>query len=56
MTDNEREIIDLLVETWNKFLELPVEHPDQVTEFRYGIHNLQNQVGSRAVWRTISGK
>lgn len=51
MTPHEREALDALVAAWNKFVELPVEHPDDQTEFRHGIHQLQHMIMMRSVRR-----
>lgn len=47
LTEEERRVMAALVEAWNAFLALPVQHADDVDEFRHGIHRLQEKVFSR---------
>lgn len=47
MTKKEKEVLDLSAELWNKFLQLDEIHPDDVPEFRFHIHALQNIVFAR---------
>lgn len=42
LTDQEVKVVELTAETWNQFLKLPIEHPDDQNDFRYHIHALQN--------------
>jgi hypothetical protein len=53
MTPDEEEVIRHIVKAWNKFLELPVEHSDEVTEFRHKIHDLQRMIMSRPIAREL---
>jgi hypothetical protein len=54
MTDDEKEIVELLGKVWNQFLTLPVEHESDVREFQYGIHILQRQVMCRPARRELN--
>lgn len=54
LTKMEQNVLDALVDAWNDFLELPVEHPDDVTEFRHGIHALQVQILARPTRRQFN--
>lgn len=47
MTDKEKAVIQALIEAWNRYIELPNEHPDDHTEFRHGIHRLQEKIMAR---------
>lgn len=47
LSEGEQKVMDALVSAWNAFLELPVQHNDDVTEFRHGIHRLQEKVLAR---------
>lgn len=47
LTAAERRVMNALVSAWNSFLLLPVEHPDDVAEFRHGIHYLQDKLFAR---------
>ncbi len=40
----EKKVMDSLVEAWNAFIELHVQHPDDVHEFRLSLHRLQHLV------------
>lgn len=55
MTEQERVVIDRLVDAWNAFLLLPEEHDDDTDEFRHCIHRLQEKVMSRPIRRTLKG-
>ena len=54
MTEDEEKALHALVVAWNLFVALPVEHPDDTTEFRHGIHALQDKILSRPTRREIS--
>lgn len=52
LTDRERLVVDRLAAAWNAFLELPVDgRQDDVTEFRHGIHRLQEKILARPARR-----
>jgi hypothetical protein len=52
LSADEKTVIDCLVLAWNAFLKLPVEHDDDVAEFRSSIHRLQEKVLCRpARWK-----
>lgn len=44
MTDQEKEIIDLTAEIWNKYIQLPVQHPCDRDEFCKALHICQHLV------------
>lgn len=52
LSDGETSVINALVKAWNLFLNLPVDHPDAQTEFRFGIHSLQNMIFARPAIRS----
>lgn len=54
LTDDESKVMVGLVEAWNAFLALPVEHPDDIDEFRRGIHALQFMLLSRPTRRGLA--
>jgi hypothetical protein len=54
MTPNEHEVIGHLVNAWNVFVSLPVEHPDDVSEFRRSLHHLQALILMRPERRTMN--
>ncbi len=56
MTDSEKFALAALVEAWNAFVKLPVEHPDDLTEFRHGIHRLQEKILARSTRRQIEAE
>lgn len=47
LTPDEQRVLDHLRNAWNAFLDLPVEHADDTTEFRQQIHAAQDKVFSR---------
>ena len=53
MTEEEKIILDLLADDWNKFVELKPYHTDDIPEFRAAIHRAQNIVLSRAGARSL---
>ncbi|TJW14333.1 MAG: hypothetical protein E5W82_10160 [Mesorhizobium sp.] len=56
MTPAEQEVLIALVNAWNKFVDLPIEHGDDLTEFRHGIHSLQHIVLMRPTRRAVRMK
>lgn len=56
MTKEEREVFDRLVDAWNAFVCLPVEHADDNNEFRQGIHILQRQIMARPTRRALNAE
>jgi hypothetical protein len=53
LTDEEGDVVNALAQAWNRFVELPVEHPDDLSEFRSGIHRLQEKVLARPARRQL---
>jgi hypothetical protein len=47
MTDKEQKVLDLTAEAWNSFLQLPEYNEDDVADFRFHIHAIQNMVLAR---------
>ena len=47
----EEAIIDLLCQVWSIFIKLDTQHPDELDEFRYRIHDLQRIVAMRGMQR-----
>ena len=55
MTDPEHELVMALAKVWDGFLTLPVEHDDDLSEFRQGIHAVQRMILARSARREING-
>jgi len=55
MTEDEKAVVLALADAWNLFLNLPVEHSDDVHEFRRTIHTAQEKVLSRSGRREMVG-
>ncbi len=53
LTDQETEVLQKLTAAWNAFVELPIEHPDQLDEFRHAFHDLQRQIMVRPTVRAL---
>ena len=53
LTPEEGEVMDCLIEAWNAFVNLPIQHPDDHDEFRHALHQIQNIVGMRVVRRNF---
>jgi hypothetical protein len=51
LTQEEREILDHLVEAFSKFSALGQKHPSDNSEFQYAIHLAQQKVGMRVARR-----
>lgn len=49
LTKEEEEILRLTEEVWNRFLELPINHPMEMNEM--AIHNIQRMIISRPGFR-----
>lgn len=47
LTEQERTVVNKLVEVWNEYVKLPREHPDDDDEFRGSIHRAQLQILAR---------
>lgn len=56
LTDEEQNLVDALGNVWNKFLELPNEHPCDNQEFCTIIHQAQRMIECRPVRRYMSDK
>lgn len=50
----EEDVLSLSVQMWNKFLETDLTHPDDVADFRYFIHRIQDMMYS-ALYRREHG-
>lgn len=53
ITCEEKEIMLDLAAIWNKFIKLPVEHPDDTEEFRHSFHSLQHKILKRSGTREL---
>lgn len=53
LTLDEVRAIDALAAAWNAFMRLPVEHADDLPEFRQIIHAAQDKVLSRPARRSL---
>lgn len=51
MDRDEHEVLHHLVQAWNAFRKLPVQHEDDVTEFRHKMQDLQRMIMARPVVR-----
>lgn len=54
ITSAEIDVVNFLSEAWNAFLALPIEHADDISEFRHAIHSAQDMVLARAGRRQIN--
>ena len=55
VTAAEQAVVLKLADAWNAFVELPLEHVDDHSEFRQIIHAAQDKVLSRAGRRQVNG-
>jgi hypothetical protein len=55
MTPRERKVIDLLVQTWNSYLDLcdneGSQHPNDMDDFANGIHDCEKIIALRIARR-----
>lgn len=51
LTQEEKEILRLTEEVWNRFLELPIHHPMEMNEMAIKIHDIQRMIISRPGFR-----
>lgn len=49
--NREKLVMNYLVEAWNAYVKLPQQHPDDIEEFRHGLHRLQHLMAVRHVRR-----
>jgi|TARA_R100000093_G_scaffold14552_2_gene8328 hypothetical protein len=54
LTEQEREVAMRLAAAWDAFCALPVEHPDDIDDFRRAIHAAQAKVLMRPGRRQIN--
>lgn len=47
MTAEEVKVLNITKDAWNAFLQLPIQHPDDINEFRFHIHAMQNIIYAR---------
>lgn len=50
-TQEEEAILRLTEEIWNRFLELPINHPMEINEMAIKIHDIQRMIISRPGFR-----
>lgn len=55
LTVDEAAVVDLLAQTWNAYLRLPVEHMAEAPEFCRAIHACQDMVLARCGRRALNG-
>jgi hypothetical protein len=51
ITGEESAIMSALCEAWNMFEEQDAQHPDNIEDFRRGIHLCQSVIATRIVMR-----
>lgn len=51
LTAEEKAVLDILADAWNKFFYLPELHPTDKHEFMHGIHACQNIILARPAER-----
>jgi hypothetical protein len=56
MTEEEKLLMDLTGDVFNRFLALPELHPSDAPEFAVHIHALQNMILARVGYRQYTGK
>jgi hypothetical protein len=56
MTEEEKLLMDLTGDIWDRFLALPELHPSDGPEFAVHIHALQNMILARVGYREYTAK
>lgn len=51
LTEGEKRVVQHLADAWNEFVKQPVEHPDDISEFKDAIHRAQNLIAYRVAKR-----
>lgn len=51
MTEQENKIIDITSNLWSNIVDLPVQHPDDIQDFRFHIHAIQVMIFARKTLR-----
>lgn len=51
LTQEEKEILELTAELWNRFLALPINHPMEANGIAMKIHDIQRMIISRPGFR-----
>lgn len=51
LTKEEKEILKLTEEIWNRFLALPINHPMEANEIAIKIHDIQRMIIARPGFR-----
>jgi hypothetical protein len=54
MTLEEKEVMENIVEAWNKFIKLPDQFDDDIEDFRFSIHLLERILATRIIRRSSS--
>ncbi len=45
--EQEEKVLSMLVDCWNEFCKLKIQHPDELNDFKDGIHKCQYVLGMR---------
>lgn len=53
LTPAEEDVLKKTMDLWNAILQLPEDHHDDVKDFRFHVHAIQNLVASRPVFRDM---
>lgn len=47
MTKQEKKALEISVDLWDQLCKLPIMHDDDIHEFRFHIHAIQNSIYAR---------
>lgn len=53
ITTEEKDVLDITVDIFNKFQIMPQLHPDDLTDFKYHVHAIQNLILCRSAYRVL---
>lgn len=51
LSASEEKVMDSLIEAWNGFIKLPIQHPSEKKEFEHHTHILQGLLAIRSTRR-----
>lgn len=54
LTEKEIQVFEQTADLWNSFGNLPVLHPDDLNDFKFHLHGIQNIILSRSAFREIN--
>lgn len=54
VTSNEKKVMDITADLSNEFKKLPQLHPDDIKDFNFHLHAIQNIILCRSAYRVLN--